>query len=115
MSLGFVWEKGPSQIQARPTYRPSFCGKLDRTAPQPVTEPGKKLFLIPFDQHRTTSNSQRRDHGLVPFKLGVKPVGPFRDAGNTVDVGQRSPDKQGVGISQQGSSCAARRAAGGKF
>jgi len=77
-------------------------GKMDFTAPNAVTEPGQKLLLVTFHQHWIAPNTHQRHQSFVLFELPQKPFRPFRNSGDPSDLGERSPDKQGSGICQQG-------------
>src|ERR1017187_3514352 len=56
------------QTQTRPADRTSFSRKTDGSTLNAPTEPGKKLFLLAFDQHRDTSDTESTDDRLMRFQ-----------------------------------------------
>src|SRR5207253_4651532 len=90
------------QVEAWPVNGTTLGGKMDFTAPNAVTEPGQKLLLVTFHQHWIAPNTHQRHQSFVLFELPQKPFRPFRNSGDPSDLGERSPDKQGSGICQQG-------------
>src|SRR5208282_1550079 len=81
------------QTQTRPADRTSFSGKTDRSTLHAPTEPGKKLFLLAFDQHRSTSDTESADNRFMRFQFAGKPVRPVRHSGDPVNMGESSPDE----------------------
>src|SRR5271168_3380347 len=92
------------ETQTRPADRTSFSRKTDGSTLHAPTEPGKKLLLFAFDQHRDTSDAERTDDRLMRFQFAHKPVRPFRHSGYPVNMGESGPDESVFRASQQGSS-----------
>src|ERR1019366_101917 len=103
------------ETQTRPADRTSFSRKTDGSTLNAPTEPGKKLFLLAFDQHRDTSDTESTDDRLMRFQFAGKPVSPVRHSGDPVDMGERGPNESVFRACQRGSSCPCRYVAGSEL
>ena len=92
------------ETHAGPADRTSFSRKTDGSTLNAPTEPGKELFLLPFDQHRGTSDTESTDNRFMRAQFASKPVSPFRYSGDPVNMGERGPDESVFRVCQQSSS-----------
>ena len=69
------------ETQARPADRTGFSRKIDCSALHAPTKPVEKLLLLPFDQHRETSDTKSRDDRPMRLQFAHEPVSPVRMPG----------------------------------
>lgn len=82
------------ETDAGPADRTGLVRKSDRAAFDAPAEPVEKLFFLAFDNHRITPNTKRVDQCMMRIQFVRKPVRPFRNSWNPVDVGHGSPNKR---------------------
>src|SRR6266446_1745038 len=99
------------ETHAGPADRTCIGRKWDRTTLHSPAEPVEKLFFLAFDNHRITSNANRMNQRTMSIQFICKPVRPVRDSGNSVDVGDGSPNKSLVRACQQRPSGTGRHSA----
>ncbi len=68
------------QTHAWPADGTCYGGESDSAALNAPTQPVEKLLFFPFDDHRTTSNTERRNERVMRFQFAGKPVRPLRQA-----------------------------------
>src|SRR5713226_3863452 len=88
------------EIHAGPADRTCFGRESDRAAFYAPAEPIEKLFFLAFDNHWIASNTKGMSQCMMRIQFVCKPARPFRDAGNSVDVGNGSPNKVSSRTSQ---------------
>src|SRR5258708_36441254 len=108
-------EENVFQTQARPMNRTCFLWELDCATLHSPAEPVEKLLFLAFDNHRITPNSKRVDQCMMGSQFVRKPVRPFRDSWNPVDVRDASPNKSLVRACQQSPSRAGRHVSRGEL
>jgi len=99
------------ETHAGPADRTCVGRESDRVALDSPSEPVEKLFFFAFDNHRITSNAKRMNQRTMRVQFICKPVRPFRDSGNPVDVGDGSSNKSLVRACQQRPSRTGRHSA----
>src|SRR5579864_9345477 len=82
---------------------------------QTQAEPVEKLLLLTFDNHWITPNTKRVDQCMMRIQFVRKPVRPFRDSWNPVNVRDGSPNKSLVRACQQSPSRAGRHVSRGEL
>src|SRR5205085_5380275 len=95
--------------------RTCFRREWNRSAFDAPAEPVEKLLFCSFDHHWITTNAEDVAHRVVSLQFFSKPVCPLRDSGNSVDLGNGSPDKVPIRAGQQGSSRAGRHVPRGEL
>ena len=97
-----------SRLAVGQRIEPVTAGNVIAPLSTSPAEPVEKLFFLAFDNHRITSDSQRMDQRMMCAQFSSKPVRPFRDSRNSVDVGDGGPNKSLVRACQQNPSRARR-------
>ena len=72
-------------------------GKSNRLAFHAPAEPVEKLFFGSLNRHRITPDGEDLRKCMMSFEFFSKPVGPLRNSGNSVNLGNGSPDKGVIG------------------
>src|SRR5216683_104916 len=103
------------ETHAGPADRTCIGRKWDRTTLHSPAEPVEKLFFLAFDNHRITSNPERMIDRTMRIQFVRKPVRPFLDSGNPVDVCDGSPNKSLARARQQSPSRARGHVSRGKL
>src|SRR6266478_4915579 len=103
------------ETHAGPADRTGFGWKSDCTALDAPAEPVEKLFFLAFDNHRITPNPERMNDRTMRIQFVRKPVRPFRDSWNPVDVCDGSPNKSLARARQQSPSRARGHVSRGKL
>ncbi len=67
---------------------PVSAGSLTAPLSTPQLSQSKKLFLFAFDDHRSTSDTERRHDRPMRFQFAREPVSPVRYSGNPVNMGE---------------------------
>ena len=70
---------------------------------------------FPFDNHRTTSDTERRNERVMRTDFPHKPVSPVRNSGEPVNISNGGPDESVFRACQQSSSRTLRYAARSEF
>src|SRR6185437_3397042 len=88
------------QAGLRPFDSSRSFRESEQSTLHPQAEPSQKPFLVAFDNHRPTADSDDRNDGLVLFESCTEPVGPFWGSRKAVNLSQRHPHEHGIGVRQ---------------
>jgi len=70
-------------------------------------QPSQKPFFVSFNNGRRAADSEHWKYGPVFIQSCTKPLGPFWDSRQAVNLRQRHPQERGIGVRQDRSPCAA--------